>query len=147
MMVVMDTGATIGVIGKKERGRAKNIRKGKPVRIRTAMGIVMKDMIGDLETSRGVLTGYLVDESEYSLWPVKEVLEEEWAAYVQTKHKAEVRHTDGRVDRYVPYTGLCVLMTNTVEAMQTSTLLHEMMGHADYDEKCKWCAMGRQRSR
>ena len=57
MMVVMNTGATIGVIGKRERGQANNIRKGKPVRIRTAMGIVMKDMIGDLETSRGVLTG------------------------------------------------------------------------------------------
>ena len=88
-MVVMDTGATIGVIGRNERKQAKSIRKGKPVRIRTAMGIVMKDMIGDLETSRGVLTGYLVDESEYSLWPVKEVLEEEGAEYVQTKHEAD----------------------------------------------------------
>ena len=45
--------------------------------------MVKKEEIGDLHTPEGVLAGYLVDESEYSLWPVDKTLEEEGSQYIQ----------------------------------------------------------------
>ena len=82
MVVVMDSACTIGIRGTREIGKAKNIRKGAEVNIRTANGVVKADKVGDLYTEQGVLTGYLVEESEYTLWPVE---------YEVQKHNAEYR--------------------------------------------------------
>ena len=40
MMVVIDSAATVGVIGKHEKERVRNRRKAPRVRVRTAIGIV-----------------------------------------------------------------------------------------------------------
>ena len=110
MMVVIDSAATVGVIGKHEKERVRNRRKAPRVRVRTAIGIVDKDEVGDLDTSHGVLTGYIMDESEFSLWPVKNIVQEEGAEYIQTKHKAVLKHADGRIDEYVRHNDLWVLL-------------------------------------
>ena len=64
MMVVIDSAATVGVIGRHEKERFRNRRTAPRVRVRTAIGIVDKDEVGDLDTSHGVLTGYIISEGQ-----------------------------------------------------------------------------------
>ena len=50
MVVVMDSACTIGITGAREIGKARDIRKGAEVNIRTANGVVKASMVGDLHT-------------------------------------------------------------------------------------------------
>ena len=147
LIVVIDSAATIGVIGRRERQHAKNIRKGQPVSIRTVQGMVKKEDIGDLHTPEGVLAGYIVDEPEYSLWPVDKTLEEEGSQHIQTKHRAMTKHADGTVTEYRKHGKLWVLMTMAMVGDATSDRdMHGIGGHAHHDPNCKFCMMGRMRS-
>ena len=55
-VVVMDSAATMGVIGRREISKVVNRRGAPEVKVRTAQGITESDKIGDLHTRQGVRT-------------------------------------------------------------------------------------------
>ena len=76
-----------------------------------------------------------MDESEFSLWPVKNIVQEEGAEYIQTKHEAVLKHADGRIDEYVQHNDLWVLLITIACATMTDKEIEEKMGHTTHNAK------------
>ena len=81
--------------------------------IRTANGVVTADKVGDLYTEQGVLTGYLVEESEYTLWPVEYEVQKHNAEYRQSKTGAKMVYPDDTEIHYRKVGNLWCLVTTS----------------------------------
>jgi hypothetical protein len=145
-VVVMDSAASLGIIGRHEIHKVVNRRQASKVRVRTAQGITESSEIGDLNTRQGVLTGYLLEQSEYTLWPV-EYETMKGGTYTQTSDTASMSYDNGERVQYEKRGRLWCLVTTEESLKVKKRSAHVAGGHADHDETCPWCLAGRSRNK
>ena len=92
--VITDSGCTRGIIGNNEIPFINNKKMAPRVRVQTASGLLESNMIGELITrdkggNRRVMTGYIIPECPFSLWPVNDQVRDNHV-YIQTEHSARI---------------------------------------------------------
>ena len=100
--------------------------------------ITESDEIGNLHTRQGVLTGYLLESSEYTLWPL-EYETVKGGRYEQTRDKASMTYDNGECIQYEKRGKLWVLVTTDETAKAKKRSAHVARGHTDHDDTCAWC--------
>jgi len=98
-VVVMDSACTVCIIGQNEIAHVSEVWDAPLVFIRTAQGVTSSSKQGRLSTAHGDFVGYIVPESEYSLWSLETEMQGD-GVYTQSKHTAEMRYSDGTVRQY-----------------------------------------------
>ena len=118
--------------------------------IRTAQGVTSSSKQGRLSTAHGDFVGYIVPESEYSLWSLETEMQRD-GVYTQSKHTAEMRYSDGTVRQYYQknrmwVVDVCGSDCEVACAACEKKLEHAAKGHP-HDPQCEHCMRGRMRAR
>jgi hypothetical protein len=171
---VIDNACTTTILGKNAIPYIRRRWTVPPATVYTANGVSQVHEKGSVMTVYGLMTGYIVEESDFSLWALEEALKMSVnGEYHQTLHDAYIEFANGNVinfekegklwiielydNDYVPFDddlidGKISENETAIEALATSVRensksMHGIQGHSVHDPKCEHCLMGRMRTR
>ncbi len=166
--VIIDNACTMSILGDNAREYIVEEWEAEPVIVRTANGESLVDRKGAVLTRYGVIEGYIVPESNFSLWAMEEALRfAPGGVYTQSLNDACLAFSDGTVISFERADRLWTLMmeeslggSQTVTDLQPTVTalavvgpsvggdrLHQIQGHSVHDPDCKNCLRGRMRHR
>ena len=171
---IIDNACTTTILGKNAIPFIRERWFDVPATVMTANGKSNVIEKGSVMTVYGLISGYIVEESDFSLWSLDEALRSRVGGrYVQTLHDAYIQFSNGSVinfekegrlwviylydNDYVPSTfeelnGHLEMPYDTVQALAAKTQndrksIHAIQGHSIHDPDCEHCLMGRMRVR